>query len=66
MENKNNKMKKDLKEIAEKVEKFINYEISKIESNENKWKNQYNNVMEELEHELSQINSVVEQFTDSK
>ena len=31
---------------------MIDYEVSKIKNNETKWKNQYDNVMSELESEL--------------
>ena len=59
------KMKTDLKEIAEKVQKMINYEVSKIEYNETKWKNQYNNVMSELESELKYTNEIIEDFQET-
>lgn len=59
-------MKTDLKEIAEKVQKMINYEVSKIENNETKWKNQYENVMNELEGELKYTNEIIEEFRESK
>lgn len=60
------KMKTDLKEIAEKVQKMIDYEVSKIENNETKWKNQYENVMNELEGELKYTNEIIEEFKESK
>jgi len=59
-------MKTDLKEIAEKVQKMIDYEVSKIENNETKWKNQYENVMNELEGELKYTNEIIEEFKESK
>ena len=59
-------MKTNLKEIAEKVQKIINYEVSKIENNETKWKNQYENVMNELEGELKYTNEIIEEFKESK
>ena len=59
-------MKTDLKEIAEKVQKMIDYEVSKIEKNETKWKNQYENVMNELEGELKYTNAIIEEFKESK
>ena len=55
-------MKTNLKEIAEKVQKMINYEVSKIENNETKWKNQYENVMNELEGELKYTNEIIRQI----
>ncbi|WP_158730002.1 MULTISPECIES: hypothetical protein [unclassified Flavobacterium] len=59
-------MKTDLKEVSKKIKELIDYEVSKIERSENKWKNQYDSVISELESELRQINEVVEDFTDSK
>lgn len=59
-------MKTDLKEIAEKVQKIIDYEFSKIENNGTKWKNQYENVMNELEGELKYTNAIIEEFKESK
>lgn len=59
-------MKTDLKEISEKVQKMIDYEVSKIERNETKWKNQYENVMNELEGELKYTNAIIEEFKESK
>ena len=59
-------MKTDLKEIAKKVQTLIDYEVSNIERNENKWKNQYENVMSELESELKYTNEIIEDFQESK
>ena len=59
-------MKTDLKEIAKKVQKLIDFEVSNIERNENKWKNQYENVMSELESELKYTNEIIEDFQESK
>ena len=58
-------MKTDLKEISEKVQKMIDYEVSKIERNETKWKNQYENVMNELEGELKYTNAIIEEFKET-
>lgn len=59
-------MKTDLKEVSKKVKELIDFEVSKIERNENKWKNQYNDVMSELESELRITNETIEDFKDSK
>lgn len=48
------------------LQKMINYEVSKIENNETKWKNQYENVMSELESELKYTNEIIEDFQESK
>jgi hypothetical protein len=45
-------METDLKKVSQKVKELIDYEVSKIERSENKWKNQYDSVMSELESEL--------------
>ena len=45
---------------------MIDYEVSKIENNETKWKNQYENVMNELEGELKYTNEIIEEFKESK
>lgn len=58
-------MKKDLKEIAKEVQKLINYEVSKIEINETKWKNHYDNVMLELENELKNTNETIDDFKEN-
>jgi len=52
-------MKKELEEIAEKVQKLVDYEVSKIERKETKWKNQYESVMSELESELKYTNELI-------
>jgi uncharacterized membrane protein YgaE (UPF0421/DUF939 family) len=58
-------MKTDLKEIAKKVQTLIDFEVSNIERTENKWKNQYESVMSELENELKYTNETIEDFQEN-
>lgn len=54
------------KEIAKQIAALINENVSKLKSNDEKWKTQYDAVMIELESEINKTEELMEDFTESK
>ena len=54
------------KEIAKQITELINKNINQLKNDDEKWKNQYDLVMEELEFEIKMAEELIEDFTESK
>lgn len=54
------------KEIAKQLTELINRNVNSLKLDDEKWKNQYNAVMEELEIEIKSTEELIEDFTESK
>lgn len=54
------------KEIAKQITELINENINQLKNDDEKWKNQYDSVMEELEFEIKMAEELIEDFTESK
>ena len=54
------------KEIAKQLNELINRNVNSLKLDDEKWKNQYNAVMEELEIEIKNTEELIEDFTESK
>lgn len=53
-------------EVAKIIAEMINKEVSKLNHDDQKWKYQYEYVMEELEREINYTEELIEDFTESK
>lgn len=54
------------KEVAKQLAVLINRNVNSLKLDDEKWKNQYNYVMEELEIEIRDTEELIEDFTESK
>jgi len=54
------------KEVARQITELINKNVNQLKFEDEKWKNQYDSVMEELEHEIKMTEELIEDFTESK
>ena len=54
------------KEVAKQLTELINRNVNSLKLDDEKWKNQYNAVMEELEIEIKSTEELIEDFTESK
>lgn len=54
------------KEVAKQLTELINRNVNSLKLDDEKWKNQYNFVMEELEIEIKSTEELIEDFTESK
>ena len=54
------------KEITKKVVDFIDNEISRAKHNDEKWKDHYNSIMEELNYEIKSTEETILDFEDGK
>ena len=54
------------KEVAKQLTELINRNVNSLKLDDEKWKNQYNSVMEELEIEIKSTEELIEDFTESK
>lgn len=54
------------KEIAKQITELINKNVNQLKHDGQKWKNQYDVVMEELESEIKITEETIEDFTESK
>jgi len=54
------------KEIAKQLAELINKNVNKLNNDDQKYKNHYESVMEELEYEIKQAELVIEDYTDAK
>ena len=54
------------KEVAKQIAELINKNVSQLNHDDTKWKNQYDSVMEELESEIKNTEELIEDFTESK
>ena len=54
------------KEVAKQLTELINRSVNSLKLDDEKWKNQYNAVMEELEIEIKSTEELIEDFTESK
>ena len=54
------------KEVAKQLTELINRNVNRLKLDDEKWKNQYNSVIEELEIEIKSTEELIEDFTESK
>lgn len=54
------------KEIAKQITELINKNVNQLKHDDEKWKNQYDSVMEELESEIKATEELIEDFTEPK
>ena len=54
------------KEIAKQIAELINKNVNQLKHDDEKWKNQYDSVLEELETEIKLTEELLEDFTESK
>jgi len=56
----------EISDIAKEIKHLIDQNVSKIKHDDQKWKNHYDSVMEELESEIETAEVVIEDFKESK
>ena len=54
------------KEVARQITELINKNVNQLKNDDQKWKNQYDSVLEELESEIKSTEELIEDFTESK
>jgi CRISPR/Cas system CMR-associated protein Cmr5 small subunit len=54
------------KEIARQIAELINKNVNDLKQDDEKWKNQYDSVLQELESEIKLTEELLEDFTESK
>jgi uncharacterized membrane protein YgaE (UPF0421/DUF939 family) len=54
------------KEIAKQIVELINKNVNQLKHEDEKWKNQYDSVLQELESEIKSTEELLEDFTESK
>jgi CRISPR/Cas system CMR-associated protein Cmr5 small subunit len=54
------------KEIAREIAELINKKVNDLKQYDEKWKNQYDSVLQELESEIKLTEELLEDFTESK
>lgn len=54
------------KEVAKQITELINKNINQLKSDDEKWKNQYESVMSDLEMEIKNTEEIIEDFKESK
>jgi uncharacterized membrane protein YgaE (UPF0421/DUF939 family) len=54
------------KEIAKQIAELINKNVNQLKHDDEKWKNQYDSVLQELESEIKSTEELLEDFTESK
>jgi CRISPR/Cas system CMR-associated protein Cmr5 small subunit len=54
------------KEIAREISELINKKVNDLKQDDEKWKNQYDSVLQELESEIKLTEELLEDFTESK
>jgi CRISPR/Cas system CMR-associated protein Cmr5 small subunit len=54
------------KEIARQIAELINKKVNDLKQDDEKWKNQYDSVLQELESEIKLTEELLEDFTESK
>lgn len=53
------------KEVARQITDLINKNVNQLKHDDQKWKSQYDSVIEELESEIKQTEELIEDFTES-
>ena len=54
------------KEVARQITELINKNVNQLKNDDQKWKNQYDAVLEDLESEIKSTEELIEDFTESK
>ena len=54
------------KEVAKQITELINKNVNQLKHDDEKWKNQYESVMSELESEIRNTEEIIEDFKESK
>ena len=54
------------KEVAKQITELINKNVNQLKNDDEKWKNQYESVMSELESEIRNTEEIIEDFKESK
>lgn len=54
------------KQIAQQITELINYNVNKLKNNDEIYKNQFNDVMFEIESEIKSTEETIEDFSESK
>ena len=57
-------MTKEIKLIAEDIERLINRKVSSIENTNNEWKEKYSDLVERIKNYLDRAQEVYESFRD--
>lgn len=53
-------------EVAQLITDLINKNVNRLKNDDEKWKNHYESVMQELEHEIIHTEGLIEDFTEDK
>lgn len=53
-------------EVAKQIAELINKNVNQLKHDDEKWKNQYESVMLELESEIRNTEEIIEDFKESK
>ena len=54
------------KEVAKQITELINKNVNQLKHDDEKWKNQYESVMSELESDIKNTEEIIEDFKESK